>query len=90
MTVATALRSISVRPKNIPMIPTIISIRSTYVVRKLKKMKNKVLSRVANRNRVIENVCSVRFAWYPKYSRETWMMKKKMIVANSTSQMFGG
>jgi len=29
-------------------------------------MKNRVLKRVAIRNNIIEKVCSVRFAWYPK------------------------
>ncbi len=58
--------NISTNPKNIPMTPTISSIRSTYVVRKLKYMKNRVLKAVATRKRIIEKVCSVRFAWYPK------------------------
>lgn len=82
--------TISTVPKKIPMTPTISSIRSTYVVRKLKYMKKSVLNAVATRNNIIEKVCSVRFAWYPKQRRKSWMKKKNTMVVNSSSQIEGG
>lgn len=53
-------------------------------------MKNRVLNTVARRNKIIEKVCSVRFAWYPKYRRKSWIKKKNTIVVNSSSHMAGG
>ena len=76
--------------KNMPITPTVISIKRTYVVKKVKYIVKTIDAIVKSKNRTIEVVCSVLFPKYPISSLYIYIKKKKNMLAISSSHIAGG